>query len=452
MLTAYKLTKRGQNVVLIDAETVGSGVTKNTTAKITSQHRPIYHRLISSRGIEAAKAYAKSNENAIREYEQIISELNIDCDFKKNTAYVYSTCDKELIRREMNAALMCGIDAFYTEDSDLPFKIKAMYGFKNQAEFDPLKFLFAVAKKLTVFEHTRAIDIENSTVITNRGKISAKHIVVATHYPFYNKSGLYFMRLSQQRSYVAAVKTDKDINGMYISAEPNGFSFRRAGDVILLGGCSHRVGDPKENCRERLFHASKLYFPRTKITHCWSAQDCMSIDGVPFIGRYGQTLPRTYVATGFGKWGMTGSMVAADVLTDLIMTNKSRYEKLYTPQRFVAGASFKNLSQNAGYSSSGMFKRYFRLPQDTVDSIRAEKGMIINYGGKKLGVYKDKDGKLFAVTPVCPHMGCELAFNSEEKSWDCPCHGSRFDIHGKCLDNPANRNLGVYSINSDEIK
>lgn len=447
ILTAYKLSQRGLDVAVIDAQNAGGGVTKNTTAKITSQHGLTYHKLLSAYGLERAKMYAQANESAINEYEKIARELDVDCDFERAQAFVYSNTDKELIRREMNAAVMCGIDAFYTESSSLPFKIKAAYGFRNQAQFDPMKFLNGVARRLKIYEHTKAVDIDikNGAVITERGKITAKHIVVCTHYPFYNKKGYYFVRLFQQRSYVVAVKTGYQLGGMYISADDSGFSFRRAGEYVLLGGCQHRTGDTKQNCYGRLIHAAKLYFPKAPVTNRWAAQDCVAPDNIPYIGRYSSAVPRLYVATGFNKWGMTSSMAAAGIITDLILTNKSKYEKLFTPQRYNIAASQKNTAENIKFISSGMVGKFFKIPKNNVDDLRPDSGNVIYFEGKKLGVYKNKSGKLHAVSPVCPHLGCELKFNNEDKSWDCPCHGSRFDINGKCINNPANRGLEVFS-------
>lgn len=441
ILTAYKLQKRGLKVVVIEAKRVGFGVTKNTTAKITSQHNIIYSKLINSYGINFAKAYALANENAIYEYKRIIEDHNIDCSFEQKNAFVYSNCDKDIIRREFNSAVMCGIDAFYTEESDLPFKIKAAVGFRNQAQFNPLKFLFSIANELQIYENTTALDIKNGCVITDRGTVKATHIAVCTHYPFLKTTGLYFARMHQDRSYVIATKANATIDGMYVCVDDNGYSFRQADGHILIGGSSHRTGVNKNDCYKRLVHASKLYYPRASITNRWSAQDCVSIDNIPFIGRYSTSLPRVYVATGFNKWGMSLSMVSADIICDLIMTNKSKYEKVFSPQRFNLPQSHKNIKENIKYTASGMFEKYFRLPKDKIETIKKGCGTKINYNGKKIGVYKDEKGQIYAVSIICPHLGCELNFNSEDKSWDCPCHGSRFNIYGEKLDNPANSNL-----------
>lgn len=446
ILTAYKLKKRGLNVVVIEAETVGSGVTKNTTAKITSQHNITYKNLLNSHGIKKAKKYAEANQNAIDEYKEIIDKLNIECEFERVTAFVYSNCDKDTIRREMNAAIMCGIDAFYAEKSDLPFQIKAMYGFRNQAQFHPLKFLFAVAETLDIYENTKALDVKDGQIITERGTVTAQHIVICTHYPFINTPGYYFTRVHQERSYLIAVKAKANFDDMYISADKSGYSFRKSGDYVLIGGSSHRTGDTKSDCYSKLIHAARLYYPRSQITNCWSAQDCVSLDNLPYIGRYSSAMPRVYVATGFKKWGMSLSMVSADVITDLIMTNKSKYENLFTPQRFNIQDSYKNMGKNIKYMTKSMFNKYFITPKTQLETLEKDSGAIINFQGKKIGVYRDKNGKYHAVSVVCPHLGCELTFNNQDKTWDCPCHGSRFNIHGEVLDNPAITNLDSRTI------
>jgi glycine/D-amino acid oxidase-like deaminating enzyme len=407
LLTAYLLKQQGLDVVVLEGAETASGATKNTTAKITSQHSLIYDRLIHSIGEEQAKQYANANQQAIERYRSIITENQIDCDFETKQAFVYSLDEADAIRAEADAAKSLGIDAKFTTKTDLPFPVQAAVEFSNQAQFNPLKFLNYLSSDLKIYEHTLALLVRDDTIITNRGRITADHIVIATHFPFINVPGWYFTRMHQQRSYVIALKSAAQLNGMYIDADENGYSFRNYGEYLLLGGGGHRTGKhPEEGSYEKLRGAAKSFFPGSEEAAHWSAQDCMTLDGIPYIGLFSAARPSLYVATGFNKWGMTAAMTAAMILTDSICGRENKNAEVFSPQRFHVSASAKNLLLDGAQSVAGLTAGVFSAPERK-----------------------------------CTHLGCRLNWNPDEETWDCPCHGSRFTNSGELIDNPAQRGL-----------
>ncbi len=444
LLTAYELTKYGKEVIILEANTIAGGVTKNTTAKITSQHRLIYERLIKQFGREKAKQYADANERAIKDIAQIIKDNLIACDYEEKEAYVYSLEDNEKIKREADAAASLGIKADFAKTEMLPFETKGAVRFLEQAQFDPLKFLLPLSKKLTVYENTKALNIEDNIIYTDRFKVKANSIVVATHYPFLNVPGFYFLRMHQERSYVIAIENAQQINGMFIDENEKGYSFRNYKNLLLIGGEGHRTGESVEQSRyEALRNASKQWYPESEEIYHWSAQDCISVDEIPYIGQYAQSTPNIYVATGFKKWGMTNSMAAATLIADKIMGKQNKNCEIFDPHRFNISASAQNMLKDVKETVSGLASQIFKIPDEKMADIQKNSGAIIEMDGEKIGIYRDSEDRLFKVSVKCPHLGCELVWNQDELSWDCPCHGSRFDYKGKVIDNPSIKDLEV---------
>lgn len=438
LLTAYFLQKKNIDTIVLEGDRIASGQTKNTTAKITSQHNLIYDNLIDKFGLEHTLGYAASNENAIQMYADIIQKHNISCHFKRESAYVYTLDDTSKIEKEVEAANKVGIEASFTTRTSLPFDVKASVCFPNQASFNPLQFLQEIIKPLKIYEKTMVKDIKDNKVITDNGSVTADHIVVATHYPFINVPGYYFLRMHQERSYVIGLENAKELDGMYIDEAKNGFSFRNYKDQLILGGPGHRTGENKYGgYYEKLRSAAKDYFPDSREVCHWSAQDCVSIDNVPYIGFYSSSISNMYVATGFNKWGMTSSMVSAMIINDLIMGKKNPYEEVFTPQRFKVTASMKTLGEEGKTIAKGLIIEKLKIPKKQLEAIKKGYGGVIEYNDVKVGVYRDEEGKLYKVSTTCPHLGCELTWNQDELSWDCPCHGSRFDYEGRLIDNPA---------------
>lgn len=405
LLTAYLLKEQGLNVLVLEAGKIASGQTEKTTAKITSQHDLKYAKLIKQIGLKKAAMYAYGNQLAIEEYDRLVREKGIDCNFERTTAYLYSLEDEKALKAEAEAAKKLGIDAFFTKETELPFPVRAAVGFKNQAQFSPLKFLRYIAGELEIWENTPVLKIDRGGVITKDLLIWADRIVVATHYPIKNVPGFYFLRQHQERSYVLALSGCEELKGMYIGVDENGLSLRQSQDVLLLGGAGHRTG--KKECAGAYNYlateARKLY-PNCREVTRWSAQDAMPHDGIPFIGKFSIFTPNIYIATGFQKWGMTSSMVAAMIIRDDICQMENSYKKVFSPQRMNIVAGIGKLLVDIGVSA---------------------KGLTLGWFGKR--------------ERRCPHLGCRLNWNPNESTWDCPCHGSRFSEGGELIDDPAKR-------------
>lgn len=454
ILTAYFLQRKGIETVVLEGARMGSGQTRHTTAKISSQHNLIYDKLIRQVGQEKASQYAHANQQAIRDYERIIGEEHIECEFELLPACLYSTRQEDLLKREAEAAVNLGIDAHFLTQSALPFPVKGVLQFPRQAQFHPLKFLRAISQHLTVYENTYVKTVEDDRIITDQGTVKARHIVFATHFPFLNIPGYYFMRMHQERSYVLALENAQQLPAMYLGIDSDGLSFRNRGKLMLLGGGSHRTGENSKGGKyQKLLNAADSYWPGSRETARWSAQDCMSLDQIPFIGAYSSSTPSWYVATGFGKWGMTGSMTAARLLSQQIAGEESPDAEVFSPQRLDLSASAKNLAKDSLQAAKGLTRRIFEQPTAQMDALPSGHGGIVEVNGEKTGVFKDETGQIFAVSVRCPHMGCQLEWNPDERSWDCPCHGSRFDYRGALLDNPAQTPLdAIGSAHSDSSK
>lgn len=392
VLLAKKLKESGVQYILVEANKVCSGVTLNTTAKITSQHSLIYSKIYNEYGSEKAELYYKSNQRAISQFKEI--SKNIDCDFQEKDAFVYSLNRSDKINDEMQVLNKIGAEFEFIKAVPFPFNIAGAIKFSNQAQFNPLKFINGIIGGLKIYENTRVLGFDGEYFITDDAKINAKKVVVATHFPIFNKFGLYPLKLYQDRSYVLALEGAKNVNGMYIDENPTGLSFRNYNDYLLLGGGAHRTGKEGGNWQELVKFKNRFY-PSSKEICRWSTQDCMTLDGIPYIGRYSKSTKDIYVATGFNKWGMTSSMVASNILCDLVMGNHNEYEELYSPSRKLLHPQL-----------------FTNIIESTVNL-------------------------LTPATPRCPHLGCALKWNKSERSWDCPCHGSRFSENGDLLDNPA---------------
>lgn len=442
ILIAYLLQSKGVQVVVLECRKAGGGVTKNTTAKITSGHNLIYKKLISYKGEQRAREYAMANQLAIDKYRDIISELQIDCDYEVLPNYIYTLDNEQKIRQEVDAALRLGLPASFTKETRLPFKVKGAIRYDNQAQFHPLKFLDALASRLNIYENTRVTQInKNGLIKTNGGLVRAKKIVVATHYPFINVPGYYFIRLHQERSYLTALegwnKKKQALDGMYLDADPDGFTFRMYKDYLILGGAGHRAGQYQPlDAYAKIELASKKWYPSSTIKYTWSAQDCMTPDAVPYIGKYSVRTPNIYVATGFNKWGMSSSMVSAMIISDMITGKDNKNRKVFRPRRLMLSGS-PTLFKDAAVVTVSLLSEHLNIPHDKLRNIGKGKAGVIRHNGQRVGVYRDKDDKYYFVSTKCSHLGCKLEWNQNEMTWDCPCHGSRFDYHGKMINNPA---------------
>ena len=436
ILTAWHLWQAGVRTVVLEAGQIGNGQTQNTTAKITSQHGMLCHKLIEKKGEERAAKYFQANQAAVEMYKKIIGEQGISCDLEECNSYVYSS-DDEKLKKETAAACRLGINASLVRTLEIPVACAGAVCFHGQARFHPLKFMKALAEDLTIYENSRAIHIEDHLVKTAFGSVKAGKIVFAAHFPFINFPGMYFARMHQERSYVLALENAPLPNGMYIGAEKNSYSFRSFGSCLLLGGEGHRCGENDEASRyQRLRKRAEQWFPKSREICCWSAQDCVTADSIPYIGKFSAGKEDWYVATGFQKWGMTTSMAAAMLLRDEICRIPNPNREIFSPQRFPIKDMDFFLSDGLR-SAKELVRPFLKNPQLTAKDLMPGHGGIVTHEGKKIGIYKDEQGHVYAVKIRCPHLGCQLSWNPDEKSWDCPCHGSRFDYRGKLLNGPA---------------
>lgn len=462
---AYLLKREGLTVAVVEADRLCRGTTAHSTAKVTSQHALIYNKIISKMGSDLARQYADANEYAIGLMKEISRNERIECDFEEQPAYVITMEDKYIreIQDEAEAAASLGLKAQYLDTVDLPFKVKAALRFDGQAQFHPSKYVLGLAKKIPedgsyIFENTRALDIqqeENSLrVLTDgKGSVTARFVIIATHYPFYDGYGMYFSRIYPDRSYVVAVKArDKYPGGMYITAEDPGRSLRSApsedGELILVGGEHHKTGQGEDMAGHyiKLAEFSRRYFDVTEIPYRWSTQDYTSMDEVPYIGPLTQGTPNIFVATGFRKWGMTGSTVAGLIIRDLILKGDSQWAQVYSPLRFKPAASAKKfVSENANVAAHLISGKLAGAPADI--KLQKGEGKTVEIDNRKVGAYKDEKDRLHLVSSSCTHMGCELRWNSAERSWDCPCHGSRFTYEGEIIEGPALKTIKAGSEN-----
>ena len=392
ILCARALKERGIDSLLVEGKRIGSGITKGTTAVITAQHDLLYGSLTADFGQVKARAYLQANLEAVERFKKLASEL--DCDFEIRPSYIYSLTDKSKMEREAATVRRLGFPAEFVKSIPLPFPIAGAVKFPEQAQFHPLKFIAGLAPTLNIRENTFVSAIKDGRAYTNRGTITAGRIIVATHFPFKNSRGLYFMKLYQQRSYVIALEGAAETHGTYVDNAENGLYFRNYGDLLLIGGGDHRTG--KSVCGfEPLRDFAKRQYPAAREKFAWATQDCMSLDGLPYIGSYWRGAENLYVLTGFNEWGMTSAMAGAAILADTLAGTRSAYAALFAPDRSML---HKQLLSN----------------------------IAISFGNLLLPTVRR-----------CPHMGCALKWNAEEQSWDCECHGSRFDRNGRLIDNPA---------------
>ena len=448
ILTAALLAEEGMDVVVLEADRIGFGQTGNTTAKITSQHGAIYRKLEKEHGAEAARLYGQANQHAIGQYRRLIQRRRISCAWEETPAYLYSTAEDTCLGEEAAAQERAGLPVSLTGDSGLPFPVTGALRCDGQAMFQPLQFLYALAEGLPVFENTRALEVDGDQVRTPGGVIRAGQIIFACHFPFVNVPGYYFLRMHQERSYVAALADAPKLPGMYYSVDPGGLSLRPAGGLLLVGGGGHRTGENRGGGRyEALSRSASLLFPGAREAARWSAQDCVTLDGLPSIGQFSSGAPNWWVATGFGKWGMTLSMVSALLLRDLAAGHGAAdWAGLFSPQRFTPAASAGSLLKEGVHAVKGLGSELFAPARTLADALPPGHGGVVEVDGKKVGLYKAPDGSAYLVDIRCPHLGCQLEWNSDEASWDCPCHGSRFDCRGRLLSGPAQEHLQAWQL------
>lgn len=414
ILTAYRLMQAGRKVILLEGGRICQGQTGRTTAKVTSQHGLFYGKYKEQLGLERLKAYAQANEAAIGWYRELIREKGMECDWQECSSVLY-TRDAEKRReleQELEVAVKCGIAAELTDKTELPFPVAGAVAFHGQACFHPLKFVQALLPGLVIYEHSLVTEVEEQRVITEKGSVDAGQIVFACHYPFLYRPGYYFLRMHQERSYAVAGKSAWRGKDLYYPAENGELSIRPWGEQQIFGGVGHRTGEPDTDAAgldgsyyDQLRAKVLEFDPHFEETGHWSAQDAVTLDEIPYIGQFAASRANWYVATGFKKWGMTHSMIAAKAITERITGAEPEariHFEVFTPLRFLLSASAGSMVEEGLEAAKGLAKSVVKPPR-------------------------------------CTHLGCSLSWNPAEKSWDCPCHGSRFSQDGQVIDGPALR-------------
>ena len=458
LTTAYYLTKCGKKVIVLEKGEIGSKVSGNTTGKITSQHDLFYAHLIDDYGEEYAKKYLEANEKAIENIKQIIKEEQIDCDFSMQKSYVYTTKEDEILEIQKEVAIVnkLGKDAKFVNKIDLPIKIKGAIEFEGQAQFHPRKYMLGLAnsieKQNKIYQYTTVTDVEKNgekyNVYTDKGTVEAKYVVIASHFPIINMPGFYFVKMYQSTSYLIAVETKSQLpQGMYINVKEPMYSFRTANyngkEILLIGGVGNKTGEQIEDNShyKKLEKKAREMYPDCKILYRWNTRDCISLDKIPYIGEFSNLMKNVYVGTGFKKWGMTSTNVAANIVTDKIMGNKNKYEEIFTATRMKPIKNRWEVENILKQTVNSIALNKFKIEPYSIEQIKNDNAAIIEINGDNIGVYKDAKGEVYAVKPNCSHLGCLLSWNNLDKTWDCPCHGSRFDYMGRNIYEPAIKNL-----------
>jgi glycine/D-amino acid oxidase-like deaminating enzyme/nitrite reductase/ring-hydroxylating ferredoxin subunit len=454
VVIARLLKDAGKTVALIEADRIGAGVSGHTTAKVSALHQLIYAELIDRHGEDKAKLYGESNLAAIDRLAELIATHSIDCDFERRANYTFATDEAGLskIKDEVDATRRLGLPGSFVESLDLPFSVTGAIVFPDQAQFHPRKFALAIAATLPgdgshVFEQTRVETVKDEgpcRVITEGGPtVSAQDVVVTTNLPILDL-GLYFAKSYPQRSYLVAGHIDDQQapQGMYIGVGDGYHSIRTApaedgGRLLIVGGEGHKVG--KDDATDDRFVQLERYLQDAfSVTpqYRWSSQDCVSFDKLPYIGPLTPAHQHTYVATGFSLWGMTKSVMAAAMLCDRILGRDNPWTDLYESTRPAPFVTQTSIQQNLEVGAHWVGDRLKGL-FDSADSVAPGEGKLVTHKGSKVAAYRDPSGQLHTVSAVCPHLGCIVAWNQAETSWDCPCHGSRFSCEGNILQGPA---------------
>lgn len=457
---AYYLSKQGLKTIILEKDTLMSKTSGHTTAKITAQHNLFYKYLIDNFDIETAKKYLNVNLNAIKNIKKIIDSEKISCDFEYQSSYVFTKSNSYIqdIKDEISAMKLLDFDAKFVSKIPLPINnVLCAIEFPEQAQFHPRKYAIGLCNSILnnkglIFENTKVTDIQKIkdtySIKANNNIITSKYVILATRYPFINAPGFYFLKMYQAISYCAAYEiSNNTFSGIYINAENPTISARIVKEnnknILLLSGCNHKVGKPSgvSDPYSTLTTFAHSIDSKAKLISKWVTEDSVSIDKIPYIGQFSTFMPNVYIATGFKKWGMTFSNIAANIITDNILGKTNSYANIFNSTRVHPIQNKEEVGNMLKEATSSIILKKFTIPNDTIQNLAPNEGKIVEFEGNKIGIYKDKNNKIYKVKPICTHLGCELSWNPVTKTWDCPCHGSRFNYDGKLLYGPALHNL-----------
>lgn len=451
LTTAHILGSRDVDTVLLEKDRIVEKVTGHTTAKITSLQGTRYSNILSSFDRRKAERYAQANQEAVEKIADTVEKEGIECGFRRSPTYTYAATnqEKQMVKEELEAAKKAGLPVSRT-DTPLPFETSVAVKLDGQAYFHPRKYLLELAEAIEdrggrIFEQTRVKGFETGSphkIETDLAMVNADSVVIATHFPFYD-AGFYFARMYPRYSYAVAVKTQEMLEGMFISPGENFRSVRPApGNYLIIGGEGHPTGHggDTEHRYQRLEGWARENFEVESVDYRWSTQDYTTVDYVPYVGGMPFT-EDVYLATGFGGWGMTNGTVAAEIISDLVTGNENPWTEVYSPSRVKPVRTGRRLLHRNWHAVKMFVQDRLKQRQSRLSELRRGEAEVMEIDGEKVAAYRDEQGELHTVSAVCTHLRCIVSWNNAEKTWDCPCHGSRFDYHGKVIDGPANREL-----------
>ena len=466
--TALLLQKQGKKCLIVEGGNLGFGTTGGTTAHINTFFDSSYPQIKSDFGEENAKLVAQAAKSAIATITSLTEELQIDCQLETKIGYLYSENEDQTkeLQKILNASKEAGVAVSAAEENGVPIPFEECVAFAGQKQFHPLKYSFGLAQEFLalggkISEHSfiTSVEMEDDIHIARTGteEFRAKNLVYATHLP--PGINLFSFRCAPYRSYVLGVKLSAgaaypedmayDMQDAYHYMRSHEIDGER---LLIIGGADHKTGhDDPEKAYQDLEDYTRKYFKVQAIPYRWSSQYYVPVDGLPYIGPMTNNDDTTFVATGFNGNGMTWGTVSGMVISDAILGKENPYAELFKPYRIKPIAGFTDfVKENADVVYHFVADRFNLENVDTLSALAKGDGKVVEFEGEKIAVYRDESGKISALNPTCTHAGCTVCFNPAEKSWDCPCHGGRFDLSGKVICGPPRKDLEAVNLGNDE--
>jgi glycine/D-amino acid oxidase-like deaminating enzyme/nitrite reductase/ring-hydroxylating ferredoxin subunit len=465
--TGLLLQKAGKSVMIAEAHSIGFGTTGGTTAHLNSFTESPFNEVIKNFGEDNAKLVARALREGLDLVRNNVEEYEIDCGYKELKGYLYSRNEEEsnLLKKILEASIEVGVDVGPCTIMPMKMPFEKVIEFRKQAQFHPTRYIYSLATEFEklggiIQENCRVTDVDETetlSITTTAGEVKALNLIYATHIP--PGVNLLHFRCAPYRSYVIAakLKNDEDYPDALVYDMDDPYRYFRTQEIdgekfLVAGGEDHKTGHEEntEACFARIEAFVRTYYDVESIAYRWSSQYFNPTDGLPYIGHLPGHKQNMFVATGYGGIGMSNSAIAARLLTDLILTGESEYKKIFDPNRIKPVAGFNNFVKEAA-DVVGQFVKSV-LPKEKLEAmvdLAPGEGKVVRYEGHAVALYKDDNGKIYAVSPACTHIKCTVNWNASEKSWDCPCHGSRFSCEGQVLTAPARKDLQV--INLEEL-